>query len=467
MVMNREHEPLHIERVKELRNELEELYRSWGVFDLLNTTVDRLPPYWLDILNIARNLLDGKPIPGVRVPNALRALTERSVKIDYEKRTVTRRWQEPTEIPSTDIDVRPIETLNELPKVLPPYLLLADVEPDLFTYNAASGNIPIKEHQKPRIVLEEKSDTVEELEEVRKIGSSMRQKVYALLDVSTSMPYNNKFIFAKAVMMAYLAKAYEEQAQIYFRPFAGSTGGRIDCVSSSQFPGLAEYVLKIGAYSGTDISTPLRFAISDIQDIDGLKGDRYATTEILLITDGASYTQIPRIPRNMTLHTLHIQAGNEAYMDPSLTPQWYAARVQELADASKTFTVINPANLALPSAERDAWLLREEVGKLEDELSSKDLGNAQNDTDLKNRIKKAKQMSTAYKKMYGDRNGLKDTEQRAKKMEFRLSPKGIKQAIKDALSSRKFALKRLKGIKSSRNPQLTGTLFDFRIKSQD
>lgn len=465
--MYTEREPLYSERQRQPRNDIEELYRSWGVFDLLHRTVDQLPPAWLRILNISRNLLEGKPVPGIRGSNTLRALTERNVKIDYEKLLVTRRWREPTELPSSEIDVRPIETLSELPKVLPPYLLLADIAPDLFTYKALSGDLPVSEYRKPKVVMAEKSDIVEELEEVRSIGSSMRQKVYILQDVSLSMGDSYKLIFAKAVIMAYMVKAYEEHAQIYFRPFAGFAGVRVDCVRPSQFPELAHYVLAMGRYSDTNIALALQTAITDIRDIDQLRGDRLTTTEIFLITDGASHTDIPGTPRNITLHTLHLNDGTEEAFDYAYggySYKAYVARIAELAQTSKTFTEINTSSLRFPPADKETWLLKEEVGKLEQELSSKDLGNAKNDTDLNNRIKKAKQMSTAYKKMYGDRHGLKDTERKAKKMEFRLSPKGVKQAIKDALSSRRSTLKRLKGIKTSRNPQQSGTLFDFRIK---
>lgn len=465
-----EQEPVHSERVRQPRNDLEKLYKSWGVFDLLHRTVDQLPPAWLQILNISRNLLEGKPVPGIRGSNTLRALTERNVKIDYEKRLVTRRWREPTELPSSEIYVRPIEALSELPKVLPPYLLLADIAPDLFTYKALSGNLPVAEYQKPKVIMAEKSDIVEELEEVNRIGSSMRQKVYILQDVSLSMGDSYKLIFAKAVIMAYMAKAYEEHAQIYFRPFAGSTGDRVDCVRPSQFPELADYVLKMHLYSDTNIAFALQTTIADIRDIDQLQGDRLATTEIFLITDGASHSGIPRMPRNITLHTLRLNDGTEEVFDYEYgvySRDVYVARIAELAKSSKTLTEINTSSLRLPPADKEAWLLKEEVDKLEQEFQSREFRDIQNDRQFNERLKKAREMSAAYRKMYAHRHGLKDTEQRAKKMEFRLSPKGVKQAIKDALSSRRFTLKRLKGIKKSRNPQLSGTLFDFRIKRDE
>lgn len=520
--MVREQEPQRFEKSRGHSNELEELYRSWGVLDLLGTTIDLLPPDWLRVLNISRNLLDGKPIPGVNMSNVLKALIERNVKIDYEKRLVTRKWQEPTEIPSDQIEVRPIKNLTELPRVLPPHLLLADIDPDLFAYQAISGNLPVSENQKPKVVMEEKSETVDELEAVKKVGSSMRQKVYVLLDVSLSMDDSNKLIFAKAVIMAYLAKAYEEEAQIYFRAFAGKAGNRQDCISENQFPTLAQYILNISTYPDTNIARALRFAISDIKKMDKLQGDKPATTEILLITDGGSHTPIPQTPHSVTLHTLHIQDGTEEALDhygddenPDLySKKAFLARIAELTQASQTFTKIDPSDLRLLPENRDLWLLKEEVGKLEEELSSRDLRGPRYDRSLQDRIKKIRKMATAYRKMYsterskkteakelepedseniglidnlfvkamdkrirkmteydikrygndGSRRDAENTEKRARKMNLKLNRKRIKQTIKDALARRKPSLKRSKKIKVSAQRKLSGTLFDFRIK---
>ena len=165
----------------------------------------------------------------------------------------------------------------------------------------------------------------------------------------------------------------------------------------------------------------------------------------------------------MTLHTLHLK-GSGAEYDTSMTDEQYLARIEELQSRSKTYTMIYTSVLEPLPFEKDSKILDEETKRLGHELTAKGLEASQNDEDLRSRIEKVKQMSTAYKKMYGNRGGLKDTEQRAKKMEFKSSPKGIKQAIKDALARRKLSLKRLQIIKVPRQPKLSGTLFEFRMR---
>jgi len=487
--MQTERGPLYIENRRHPRNNLEELYRSWGVFDSLLNTLDRLPPDWLIVFNIARNLLDGKPIPGIQVPDALRALTERDVKLEYEKRLVTRRWQEPTEIPSDEIDIRPIEKLSELPRVLPPYLLLADIEPDLFTYNAVSGNFPVSEYQKPKVVMEERSETVEELEEVRRVGRSMRQKVYVLLDRSDSMALDHRFIFAKAVVMAYLAKAFEENAQLYFQAFgANYVESRIDCLIADQFPYLAEHVLGIHLLpallakllpsapgAATDIGSPMMIAINQVHRIDQLKADEHATTEILLITDGESGTRIPIVPPNITLHTLHLKGSDRWFS----SYDWFEDRIRELKKESKTYTVIDTSALKPPFPEEEPKLLDEEAKRLEQELAAKGLETSQNDKDLQSRIEQARQMTAAYRKMYPRNKDLNRAEQRMKGIEYKLDSSKIQEGIRSAIrktlqrarrkqtsSQHKADMRRLQRIQPDPKQISSGTLFDFRIKGE-
>jgi len=498
-----EREPIYSERPKQPRNDLEELYRSWGIFESLQATIDILPKDWLVIMNIARNLLDGKPVPGVHVPDALRALTERNTIIEYENRFVTRRWLEPTELPSSEIGVRPIETLNELPKVLPPYLLLTDNDPDIFAYKAVSGDLPVAEYQKPKIVMDEKSKEVEKLEEVRKIGRSMRQKAYVLLDESLSMADNHKFIFARAIVMAYLAKAYEEDAQLYFRSFFNITRERIDCTNPYEFPSLSESVLRIYCQRpnmaikilieiqnamvpqhiyrdplyvrGTDTGGALKIAIGDVSEIDQLEQDQSATTEILLITDGASHTEIPLIPQNITLHTLHLQGGQEVENDHTLSDYQYKERVTALKNRSRTYTVIDTSALRPPPPEEEPRLLNEEVKRLEEEVELKGVEASRNDNELERRIEKARKMTTAYKRMYPKNKEMRKTEQKMKEIEYRLDPSGIQEAIKHLLkdasqkvksqfSQQKSETKRNRPIQTPTRPPTSGTLFDFRIK---
>ena len=54
-----------LDRLMRPEEDLEDLYRSWEVLDLVGETVSAMPPGWLDVLNLARNLLDARALPGI------------------------------------------------------------------------------------------------------------------------------------------------------------------------------------------------------------------------------------------------------------------------------------------------------------------------------------------------------------------------------------------------------------------
>ena len=57
-----------------LKAELEGLYRSWRMLDVLNETIATMPPGWLRVLGIARNIMLRRPLPGVEVPDEVARL---------------------------------------------------------------------------------------------------------------------------------------------------------------------------------------------------------------------------------------------------------------------------------------------------------------------------------------------------------------------------------------------------------
>src|SRR3712207_3299353 len=113
---------------------LEALYRSWGILRLLGETVETMPPEWLPILNIARHLLEGKPIPGVSMPAEITALLERQDDVQYERRIVkrTRSWLRV--VRPEEAEVRPIESPGELPRIVASQRMWQFIDPTIFFY---------------------------------------------------------------------------------------------------------------------------------------------------------------------------------------------------------------------------------------------------------------------------------------------------------------------------------------------
>ncbi|MFA5933030.1 MAG: vWA domain-containing protein [Microgenomates group bacterium] len=445
--------------------DLTELYKSWGIFDSMQVALEQLPNNYLHILNIARNLLDGKPIPGVDIPENFMGLLERDQKTVYEKRYVTRTWQQKTNFPSDSIKIRPIQSLRELPQVLPPYRLLKTTNPDIFAYKAITGNLPIIEQQKPRVQTEEKSETLEEVVPKLVKGMSKRQAVYALMDVSMSMAENYKLIVAKSILLAYFKKASEEDAQVYFRAFSGDAHGRTDCLSPDQFGPLARNVLGYPlSGTGTYIGNAVSVAIRDLFDMREERVRNGLETEILLITDCDSSDYLPIIPRSISLHTLHLNGGDETYHRNSEQRKLLTL----FRSKSKTFTQLNTSGLNIPVDLEKQMMLREELEKLEEIHKEMDLAEIDKDKGFQKRVKKLAEMSKAYEKMFVENKEHKELSQKAQALRRKVSGEGLKkrlmEKLKAALSLKSSIQKRLKGLKLPSNDKLSGTLFDFRIR---
>ncbi|MGB4863580.1 MAG: hypothetical protein WBO97_14075, partial [Tepidiformaceae bacterium] len=123
-----------------LKAELEALYRSWRILDLLGTTVKELPPQWLRVLEIARNILLHRPLPGVELPDELNLLVSHTeaiyttqVRIERKKRVV---------FPVTgDTSVQPLHHLTDFPQVTLPDMMLRGISQELFDFRLISGGI--------------------------------------------------------------------------------------------------------------------------------------------------------------------------------------------------------------------------------------------------------------------------------------------------------------------------------------
>ncbi|PFG73195.1 vWA domain-containing protein [Tepidiforma thermophila] len=341
-------------RAAALQADLEALYRSWGILDLVGETVDTLPPEWLRILNIARTLREGLPLPGVDLPEQTRRLVQ-PARPEYqviERRERKHRIVYPVQ---PDTRIQPLRHIDDLPQVTMPDLLLRDLDPAIFEFRLLSGDINALYHVDPGPAEEEYDDIREERVLVSPPAGRRRQRVYVLMDVSNSMRDANKLLFAKALVLAYLITACEERAQLFFRTFANRIHPRTDCLAPADFPALARRVLQVTPDGSTDIRSALATVVGDISDLDGVGPGRAAfetsPTELLLISDCESYA-IPTIPRGIRMHTIHLVGGP--------MPKSYAPSFEQIREASATFTEIDTTRLVMPGLTRERWLLQQD-----------------------------------------------------------------------------------------------------------
>ena len=346
-----------------LKAELEALYRSWRILDLVGETTSAMPPQWLRILEIARNILLHRPLPGVGLPQELdRLITPpepiftTQVRIERKKRVV---------YPLTeDTEVMPLRNLTDFAQITLPDMMLRSISQELFDFRLISGGINGLYNIETGPAEQEYDDIVEVRVPTGGATRKKRQKVYALLDVSNSMRENNKEVFAKALLLAYLLIAIEEGAQIYFRTFGNTVHHRSDCTTKEEFAALAQRVLSVTPDGATDIKGALDTAVGDIRSLDSYNTLEHLgeapPTEILLISDCESY-EVPYLPRGIGLHTVHLKGGR------MMTA--YKEGFERIRAESKTFTEIDTTLLELPDSTRDRWLLEQDGRSLEQNLA--------------------------------------------------------------------------------------------------
>lgn len=341
-------------RLDAMRGDLAALYRSWRILDLVGTTVEAMPRDWLRILNVARTIMDGHSLPGVDLPDHLAKLVKPWAP-EFETVLETTRRQRVVYPVAADSEVQPLREFGDLPLITMPDLLLRDMDRAMFEYRLLSGSIN-------GVYPVDPGPTQLEYDEVRETrrpkgnpNRRRRQRVYALLDVSNSMRDADKILFAKGLLLAYLATAHEERAEVYFRTFANSVHPRSDCLAPDAFPALAQRVLQVAPDGSTDLKAAMAAAIGDISALDGVGQGRAAfqnsPTELLLISDCESYL-VPPIPHGVKLHTVHLKGG------PMM--KGYAASFEQIRAASATFTEIDTTRFVLPESARDRWLLQQQ-----------------------------------------------------------------------------------------------------------
>ncbi|MCB2204100.1 VWA domain-containing protein [bacterium] len=112
---------------------------------------------------------------------------------------------------------------------------------------------------------------------------SRKQKLYVLLDTSSSMAMKNRINLAKAIVYHFLKQNLRELGYINLRTFDTKIGELHEAKDTASFQALLTYVMRLHTLgNGTAMARAIRQAVEDINALPQLAG-----TEILIITDGA------------------------------------------------------------------------------------------------------------------------------------------------------------------------------------
>lgn len=388
--------------------ELEALYASWGFLELLRETITVAPREWLQIMSIARCLLDGRPVPGIDVPDRLARLVQRDgppapPPPDPRKTALFGR------ITLDEPEVRPIESMAELPKVVPSQMMWQFVDPELFYYRVVTHDVLIKEHVDGREPDPEETPDRRAAEPPPERRRGKRQSVLVLRDTSTSMREGNKGIFAKAFALAYLVKAQEEGAEISDRSFANRVHARLRAQRPEEFAAVAQRILREGYVGTTDLSEALNVTMREIRREElGLDPNAVARTEILLISDCELPEQLPEILPGITINTLHLAGGREGHMIRD-----YEDRLAEVMRVSKLFVHIDTTTLTLPDERRSQWLLGCEAEAVEQELAAYEAVHEAPDAELRERARRLRELQPVYEHLAPESGERRDVRLRA------------------------------------------------------
>jgi len=110
-----------------------------------------------------------------------------------------------------------------------------------------------------------------------------KQKLYLLLDTSSSMAIRNRINLAKAIVYTFLKQNMKELGYIHLRTFDTAIGDLYEAKDSAGFRALINRVMRLHTLgNGTAMARAIKQAVNDINECPQL-----SDTEILIITDGA------------------------------------------------------------------------------------------------------------------------------------------------------------------------------------
>ncbi len=292
-----------LESVKDIAKQAKEITNLAMKFAAGNASMLSLDDVIQDVINLAKNT-NVKAILEV-----LKLIEETDTYIRVKK------------IPSPRGELEGYELGNDVEKIVPSELALPK---ELFLVKYAERDLLL----------------------YRKVVSRDYGKFYILLDKSGSM-MGLKIIWAKAVALALAQRAVRERREFYVRFFDSIPYPPIHIsrrIHGRDVIKLLEYLARIRANGGTDITRAILTAVDDIVSTT----PRSRVSDIILITDGEDRVAIDMVRKglaraNARLHTVMIHGNNpdlraisESYMVATKLDRQEALKVVMLGQGGST-----------------------------------------------------------------------------------------------------------------------------------
>lgn len=210
----------------------------------------------------------------------------KSVKVGEETRvSVT---------PTDQINVRPMQGVQEMPRVLSSAHALPD---DAFYAKVATNELPVPEY-------------LEQVDIVADVEEPSRNVVVTILDMSTSMQESNRMPWSIGLLKRIFQKAQAENAEVAFLPFGSSVGqwiiARTDEERAELINNLERHLYWMG---GTNIPEALYTALQYVSD------PSFTERKMVIVTDGeqtfdGTYIRNEMNKLEVELHTVCVGPPN-------------------------------------------------------------------------------------------------------------------------------------------------------------
>lgn len=246
---------------------------EFGLFDHIESG---LPDEFPIIYEIAR-VFENEKHP---LTERLAPILFRKPDLKEEKKTKEREII-PVITHSDEYEADLIRTVREVVRIYPHQFLLPD---EVFYQKLAERSLWIPRANTPRnFRYQSESDNF--------APDSRKQKIYILLDTSSSMISHHRIHVAKAIAYFFLRTNKKELGHIFFRTFDIEIGELRQAKDEHSYEELISHIMHIDTLgNGTAMAKALQIATQDIR-----KNDDLSEAEILIITDGAVHLDKDKI----------------------------------------------------------------------------------------------------------------------------------------------------------------------------
>lgn len=247
-------------------------------FGYLRGLEDILPEDFTAVFEIARVLED----PDSPLFRAISSVMTVSTEVQKQEEKPSREWKPNRNVThSEEYEAALMRNMSDIKRLFPHQYLLPD---EVFMQRLAQRSLWINVPRTPVIIPFKSSGS-------DYAPNNFKQKVYILLDTSTSMTSHHRFQMAKAVVYVFLKRNLKELGHIYLRTFDTELGPLVTATDSASLWNMIRYVMRLGKLrNGTVMERAILQAAEDIRAKATLSG-----AEILMVTDGACHLDIEKI----------------------------------------------------------------------------------------------------------------------------------------------------------------------------